>query len=475
MTAAFAGERAVVIGFGTSGRAAAKVLAAEGAEVRVTEARSLDELEAPADRFGAGRESGKEQKIGPGDEVEILAGGHRPEHLDGATLVIASPGVPHGAKVLAWARRRGLPIWSELELGARLCGVPFVAVTGTNGKTTTVELVATMMRAAGLSAAACGNVGYPFSLAARDTSLDALAVECSSFQLVFQESLRPKVSVLMNLAPDHLDWHGSFDDYAAAKARVFARQQSSDIHVGNRDDPDAARLSRRAPCEVRWFGWGRPAPGDVGVDGGHILAAPGDVVGANTDSPMDLGAPATQHRTFLADAAAAAAAGLAFGLSAEAVRSALATFTPLPHRGTVVAQTGSVRFVDDSKATNPHATLAALEGLEDAVLIAGGLAKGVDLAPLASAATSLTAVVAIGEAAGAMAEVFDGLVPVLRAASMEDAVETAFSVAPEGGTVILAPACASQDMFRDYRERGERFIAAARAISARVESEGSYA
>ncbi|HYT78959.1 MAG TPA: UDP-N-acetylmuramoyl-L-alanine--D-glutamate ligase [Actinomycetota bacterium] len=471
MTGAFAGERAVVVGFGTSGRAAAKVLAAEGADVRVTEARGLGELESSIHRL----DGASEESVEAPHDVEVLAGGHRREHLDGATLVVTSPGVPQGAAVLGWARERGLPIWSELELGARLCRVPVVAVTGTNGKTTTVELVAAMMRAAGLSAEACGNVGFPFSLAARDASLEALAVECSSFQLVFQESLRPKVSVLLNLAPDHLDWHGSFDRYAAAKGRIFARQAEGDTHVGNRDDPIAARLSRRAPCAVRWFGLGRPTAGDVGVADGHIVAAQRHAIRGDAKSLTDLGIPPTQQRSFLVDSAAAAAAGLAFGLPSEAVGSALRTFAPLPHRGTVVARGGSVTFVDDSKATNPHAALAALEGLHDAVLIAGGLAKGVDLAPLASAAPSLTAVVAIGEAAPAVADVFSDLVPVLRAESMEEAVETAFSVAPQAGTVILAPACASQDMFRDYRDRGERFAAAARAVSARVGPEGSYA
>jgi UDP-N-acetylmuramoylalanine--D-glutamate ligase len=470
VTGAFAGERAVVVGFGLSGRAAAQVLAAEGADVRVTEARGLADVEGTPAVIEAVTEGSTD--LPP--DVEILAGGHRPEHLDGATIVVVSPGVPQGADVLGWAHERGLPIWSELELGARLCRVPYVAVTGTNGKTTTVELVAGMMRAAGLSAAACGNVGYPFSLAARDASLDALAVECSSFQLVFQESLHPRVSVLLNLAPDHLDWHGSFDEYVRAKARIFARQGAADTHVGNRDDHEAARVSGQASCALRWFGSGPPAPGEVGVADGHILSA--GVGAGSVDALVDLGAPSVQHRSFLSDAAAAAASVLAFGLPADAIRVALQTFDPLPHRGAVVARAGSVRFVDDSKATNPHAALAALEGMKDAVLIAGGLAKGVDLAPLASAAPSLAAVVAMGEAAPAVAEVFHGLVPVLRAGSIEEAVEVAFAAAPEGGTVLLAPACGSQDMFRDYRERGERFTAAARAVGARViPSEGSYA
>ena len=463
----FAGERALIVGYGKSGRAAAEVLLAEGAHVRASEARTLEELAAEATGDAGLHGRGEE---GTDERIEVLAGGHRPEHLDGATLVVVSPGVPAGAPVLSWARDRGLPIWGEVELGARLCRGPYVAVTGTNGKTTTVELIAAMMRAAGLSSMACGNVGFPFSLAAREP-LDALAVEVSSFQLAFQQSLHPRVSVLLNLAPDHLDWHGSFPAYAAAKARIYALQGPGDIHVGNRDDALAAAVSREAPCPVRWFGLGAPSEGGVGVLGERLVGrtpAAGEAgsQGGGGALEVDLGAPAGQSRALLVDAAAAAAASLAFGLPAEAIRSAVRSFAPLPHRGTLVAEADSVRFVDDSKATNPHATLAALDGLTRTVLIAGGLAKGVDLAPLAAAAPSLIAVVAIGQAAPEVTAVFDGLVPVRTAPSIEDAVRVAFGLAAPGGTVLLAPACASQDMFRDYGERGDRFSSAARALAA---------
>jgi UDP-N-acetylmuramoylalanine--D-glutamate ligase len=462
-TGAFAGQRAVVIGFGLSGRAAARVLLDEGAEVVVSEARPLDEIQraAESDRSDTGAPDLGE----PG--LHIRAGGHRPEHLEGGTLVVVSPGVPRGAQVISWARDRGLPVWSELELGARLCRVPFVAVTGTNGKTTTVELVAAMMREAGLAAKACGNVGHPFSLAARE-AIDALAVEASSFQLAFTETLSPRVSVLLNLAPDHLDWHGSFAEYSQAKARIYSRQSRGDTHVGNRDDAVAASVSGRAPCPVRWFGWGRPTDGDVGVVDGRVVTLAGATDGESPEE-IDLGEPGGSGHAFAMDAAAAAAAALAFGIPPEAVRKAVGAFVPLPHRGATVATAGSVRFIDDSKATNPHAALAALDGLSAAVLIAGGLAKGVDLSPLAGAATALAGVVAIGEAAPAVASVFEGLVPVRSAGSIEEAVEAAFGLAPPGSAVVLAPACASQDMFLDYRERGERFAAAARALAARVE------
>jgi UDP-N-acetylmuramoylalanine--D-glutamate ligase len=443
MTGAFAGERAVVLGFGVSGRAAVRALLEEGASVRVSEARPATEL-APWD----------------GPEVEVESGGHRPEHLDGASLVVASPGIPPSAEVIGWAERRGLPIVSELELGARLCSVPYLAVTGTNGKTTTTELLAAMLRAGGLAAKACGNVGYPFSAAAREPDLDALVVECSSFQLALQTSLHPRVSVLLNLAPDHLDWHGSFEAYAAAKARVYARQTEVDGHVGNRDDPRAAAVSERAPCRVRWFGAGEPdGPGDTGVIFGLVT------LGRHRRDVRGLGRSPLAPPSVALDGAAAAAAAIDFGIRRGAVGEAIDRFVPLPHRGTVVAEASGVRYVDDSKATNPHAALAALEGARDTVLIAGGLAKGVDLSPLAAAAPGLTAVVAIGEAAPELVRVFRGLVPVEVAGSIEDAVRMAATLAVPGGTVLLAPAAASQDMFRDYRERGERFAAAARSVA----------
>lgn len=433
-----------MVGAATSGAAAARVLLDEGARVRITESRPRSEVE---------RDAASAEAAG----ADVRAGGHRPEHLHDADLVVASPGVPEGADVLRWAGDRGIPIWSELELGARIVRCPYVAITGTNGKTTTTEMVAAAMRRAGLDAIACGNIGYPFSTAAAEGH-DALAVEASSFQLRFHQTVRPRVSVLLNLAPDHLDWHGSFEAYRDAKARVFELQGPDDVHVGNRDDTAAAAISRRAPCRLAWFTLGEPAPGEVGYLEGRVSARGPD------GSVGDLGVPGSDAPGHRADAAAAAAAALAFGLDAEPVREALSAFGPMPHRGTVVADVGGVRFVDDSKATNPHAALAALAGLHDAVLVAGGRSKGVDLSPLVEAAPRLAGVVVLGESAEELARLFAGRVPVVRAATIEEAAAEALDLAPRGGTVVLAPACASQDMFRDYRERGERFAAAARGL-----------
>ena len=438
-----AGVQVLVVGVGVSGLAAARVLAEEGARVRVSERRPGSEVEG-ADAIG---------DLG----VEVFWGGHDPSHLDGADVVVASPGVPEHAPILREALHRGVPVWSELEVGARVCSAPYVAITGTNGKTTTTEMVAASMRESGMDAVACGNIGYPFSLAAREGHA-ALAVEASSFQLRFHRSFRPRVSVLLNLSPDHLDWHGTLDAYRSAKARIFELQGPGDTHVGNRDDASGARVSRGAPCALTWFRLGRPEEGEVGYEDGSLVSR-------TSETRTELGAPAAGGAGFRADFAAAGAASLAFGIDAASVRRGIAGIRPLPHRGQVVATHDSIRFVDDSKATNPHAALAALQGLTDVVLIAGGLSKGVDLSPLAAATPSLAAVVSMGEAAPQIEALFEGAVPVRRASSVEEAVTLAADLAPSGGTVLLAPACASQDMFRDYRERGDRFADAARKLS----------
>lgn len=435
---AFDGEHVVVVGAGVAGSAAARILLAEGATVRVSD---------------SGRATPGASDL-RAEGIEVLEGGHAPDHLDGATMVMTSPGVPPHADILRWANDRMLPVWGELELGARLARVPYLAVTGTNGKTTTTGMLAACLRSAGLDAVACGNIGRPFPSAAREPH-DALVVEVSSFQLATQTSFHPRVSVLLNLAPDHLDWHGSFDAYAAAKARVFALQGAADVHVGNLDDEGSAAISRTAPCEVRWFTLGEPSEGGAGIRDGRLTAG---------WSGADLGALSFDSPPMRADAAAAATAANAFAIGDQAIAEAIATFAPEPHRGEPVATVEGVRFLDNSKATNPHAAIAAVGDAEGVVLIAGGDAKGVDLTPLGSVAARLAGVVAIGASAGDVRAVFEGRVPVREAGSIEEAARLAFRMASGTGTVLLAPACASWDMFRDYAERGDRFAAAARAL-----------
>jgi UDP-N-acetylmuramoylalanine--D-glutamate ligase len=342
-----------------------------------------------------------------------------------------------------------------MELGARLARVPYLAVTGTNGKTTTTRMLAACLRASGLDAVACGNIGHPFPAAAREGH-DALVVEVSSFQLAMQESFHPRISVLLNLWPDHLDWHGSFEAYGRAKARIFERQHGGDVHVGNRDDGFGSALSSQASCQVRWFTFGEPKADEAGIDGGRVVAGwSGATLWATPGGAPALGI----------DAAACAAVAHAFAVPDIAIAEGLATFVPDPHRGEVVAVVEGVRFVDNSKATNPHATIAAVGDADGVVLIAGGDAKGVDLSSIAALAPRLAGVVALGASRETVRSLFEGSVPVALVASIEEAVRSAFALAPAGGTVLLAPACASWDMFRDYAERGDRFAAASRVLA----------
>jgi UDP-N-acetylmuramoylalanine--D-glutamate ligase len=449
MTGRFAGQRVVVIGAGVAGRGAARALRAEGAGVVVSDAKPKGEL-APTDDL---------QVHG----IDVAVGGHAETVLDDATLVVVSPGVPPDAEIVRRAAERDLPVWGELELGARLCRTPYAGVTGTNGKTTVTAMVEACARAAGIDAVACGNIGRSFPESAREEH-DLLVVEASSFQLAMQTSFHPRVSALLNLAPDHLDWHGGYEAYAEAKALVHAGQEDGDVHVGNRDDPAAAELSARAPCAIRWFRSGPPVEGEVGYEDGELVAR---VDGEHRLGRVDTGRPGLRE-----DAAAAAAVSLALGVDPDAAAAALATFRPAPHRGEEVAVVDGVRFVDDSKATNVHAAAAAIRGIEDAILIAGGRAKGADLTPLRDHAARLRAVVAIGEAAPRLVEIFDGLTPTIVAASIEDAVRDAFALAAGGGTVLLAPACASWDQFTDYAERGDRFASAARSLASEVAARG---
>ena len=437
------GKQVAVIGLGQSGLAAARVLSDEGARVRVSERRSVEELGGSAE---AAEQAG----------AAVYAGGHAPEHLDGADLVVLSPGVPEGSEMVAWARARGVPIWSELELGARLARCPYVAITGTNGKTTTTQLVAEAMTRAGSDAIACGNVGYPFSLAAAEGH-DVLAVEASSFQLRFHETFHPRVSALLNLAEDHTDWHGSREAYVDAKRRIYLRQEGDDVHVGNRDDELAAAVSRDAPCRVSWFSLGPPGVAGAGYEGEEL-------VWRDDSATHSLGTPFSEGLPHRANAAAAAAVAISFGVEPLAVTAAVRESPPPPHRGEVVATVGGVQYVDDSKATNPHAALATIRGFTEAVLVCGGRSKGVDLTPMAEATPHLAGVVVLGEAAAELETLFRDRVPVREAASIEQAVQLASTMALPGRSVVLAPGCSSWDMFRDYAERGERFAAAARAL-----------
>ena len=361
--------------------------------------------------------------------VEVVLGADDPELLDGVDLLVKSPGVPPAAPLAAAARERGLTIWSEVELGFRLLDNPILGVTGTNGKTTTSELLGTIFRAAGMGVAVAGNVGRPLS--GLDGAIDGEAwvvCELSSFQLEDIDTFRPRVAVLLNLAPDHMDRYGSLDDYRTAKLRIFENQTAEDVAV-----------------VPRGFG---PIPGDAQ----RIEFSLEDVLPAE---------PSIRGEHNRENAAAAVAAARAAGVSDDAVARGLSSFPGVPHRLELVREVGGVRFVNDSKATNPEAAERALSAYPPGIrLILGGSRKGIPFGQLAkrAAGAGVAQAYLIGDSADEIAEALaaEG-VRFTYSRDLPTAVTHAFRDAEPGEVVLLSPACASYDQFRDFEERGDRF------------------
>ncbi|WP_426595356.1 UDP-N-acetylmuramoyl-L-alanine--D-glutamate ligase [Cellulomonas sp. McL0617] len=470
------GALVIVAGLGVSGRAAAEVLASLGARV------------VPVDDHA-------DDVIGT---QELLAG----TALDRASLVVASPGLAPHHPLLAAALARSLPVWSEVELAwqvrvDRASGdgpAPWLAVTGTNGKTTTVGMLESILRTAGRRVAAVGNVGPPVVLAARDPSLDVLVVELSSFQLHFTHSMSAQAAAVLNIAADHLDWHGSIEAYAADKGRIFERAQVACVY--NLADPRTEELVREADVTdgaiAVGFTLGTPLVGQVGmvedvlVDRGfarlrHTHAAE---LGTLDDLAQLAGPDGTVPPHVVANALAAAALALAHGVEPAAVRAGLRAYSAGAHRLETVATIDAVAYVDDSKATNAHAAAAALAAFApgSVVWVAGGLAKGARFDELVAARRDrLAAAVLIGvdreplrEALARHApevpvvEVDAGETETVMTRAVHEARRLALGAAGLAAdarvTVLLAPACASMDQFSSYAARGEEFAAAARAL-----------
>ncbi len=435
-----AGRRVVVVGAARSGLAAAELARSRGACVTVADLRT--DVEALA----AWR---------PGD-VTLELGEHRPATFAAANLVVLSPGVPTRQPALDAARRAGVPVIGEIELAWRLLEGRVIAITGTKGKSTTTTLVGRMLEAAGLDVRVSGNIGRALSAQVDGSTARTLhVVEVSSFQLESTETFRPWIAVLLNLSADHLDRHASAAEYADAKARIFARQGSDDWAVVNADDPAVVALASRGAARRLPFSIAARLDEGVWLEGGAIVHR----TAAGARPLVPLSAVRLLGRHLLADVAAAAAVATLAGVAADEMTRAVETFTGLEHALEPVAEIDGVHFVNDSKATNVEAARLAIASFEAGVVpIIGGRFKGGDLRDLrAAAAGRVRAVVAIGEAAPLVREALGDLAPVIDAADMAEAVRLAFERAAPGGTVVLAPACASFDMFRDYAERGRVF------------------
>ncbi len=461
------GVRTVVCGFGVSGFAAADTLVHLGATVTVLDEKEPDDDES-ARLLGF---LGADLRLGPGN-TDVL-----PEAVD---LVVTSPGWSPAAPLLVQAAERGLPVWGEVELAWRLRGddpAPWLCVTGTNGKTTTVQMLDAMLSADGLRSGAVGNVGRPVLEAVMDPEgPEVLAVELSSYQLHWSSSVAAESAAVLNIAPDHLDWHGTAEAYAGAKGRIYQNVERACVY--NVQDPWTERLVREADvvegARAIGFTLDVPEPGMVGIVDG-VLADRAFVDdrqshAAELGSVADLGDPAPH---VVANALAAAALARAHGVKPASVRAGLRSFRNLPHRVTLVEEIGGVRYVDDSKATNPHAALASLLGVDSAIWIAGGLAKGATFDDLvASARDRLRGVVLIGADRAVVADALRRHapdVPVVEVLTgkddlMDRVVESATKMARPGDTVLLAPGCASMDQFRDYAARGDAFAEAVRRL-----------
>jgi UDP-N-acetylmuramoylalanine--D-glutamate ligase len=430
-------RRVLVLGLGVSGRSAAAFCAARGA--RVTAADERDASALPGLDALDGR-------------IELRVGAPFPDPAD-YDLVVPSPGIPP-ARYRGRARR----VLGDIELAWRALAVPIVAVTGTNGKSTTTRLIEAMLCEAGLRARAAGNLGPP-ALGLVGAPLDVAVLEVSSFQLESVESFRPAVAVVLNVTPDHFDRHPSFADYVAAKRRILAAQRPDDVAVLGVDDPTVRAMRDTAPGRVLAFSTREPVSEGAWLDAGDA------VLRLRGASPLRLplaGLPPQPPENRLAALCAVAALGAD---PAKAWR-ALAHFRGLPHRLELVARRAGALFVDDSKATNPAAALRALASFhETLVWIGGGRAKGLDLRELADAvATRARAAILLGESAAELERALAGRLPVERVASIEEATQRAARHARPGDVVLLAPGCASLDQFRSYEERGDRFRAAARDL-----------
>lgn len=456
-----AGRRVLVVGLGVSGRAAARLCHDQGARVTVTDVKPAAALAEVIAKLPAG--------------ITCELGGHRAESFLQAELIVLSPGVPEGPE-LAAARAAGVAITGELELASRYVRATLVAITGTNGKSTTTTLCGAMMASTGRPAFVGGNLGQPLSEAVGTPAAiegGVCVLEVSSFQAETVEHFRPQVGVLLNLTPDHLDRYPDMESYAAAKARMFSAQTQSDFAVMNLDDKHVLEVARSLRARFVPFSTAK-----VLSEGGWVerdtlcVRLPGCEIERYTlDSPRLVGRHNQENAL-----AALVAARLAGALPSE-VRRGLAAYKPLPHRMELCAQADGVRFYNDSKGTNVGATVAALTGFpRPVVLIAGGRDKGGSYLPLVAAmARSGRAAVLIGEAADRIAEALEGTVPVERAGSMEEAVRAAARLAHRGDAVVLSPACSSFDMFRDYADRGEAFRRVAARLEAEADERGSEA
>ena len=444
-------KRVLVVGLGRSGVASALFLKSRGARVTVSDAKSEDELR---DEIPALLDQG----------IAVETGGHGERTFQNQDLIVVSPGVPSDAQALEQARALGQPIVGEIQLASEFLPGPLVAITGSNGKTTTTTLVGEILRSGALKTLVGGNIGTPaISLVSEATVQTVIVLEVSSFQLETIETFRPRIAVVLNVTPDHLDRHRTFVAYVDAKARIFLNQQPEDFAVLNRDDATCADLAARTRAQVVWFSRRREVERGAFLDRGQILF--------RRDGRREEIMPASEiplkgaHN--LENVLAAVSAGRLMGVAPEKIRIAVAGFRAVEHRLEYVATVGGVEYYNDSKATNVDATIKALESFPaDVHLILGGKDKGSDYTVLRDLLRErVKSVYTIGAAADKIQSQIEGVVNSRRSETLEVAVKQAAASAEPGDVVLLAPACASFDQFQNYEHRGRVFKQLVRGLS----------
>jgi UDP-N-acetylmuramoylalanine--D-glutamate ligase len=442
------GKRVAVIGFGRSGRSAARLLSELGASVAVADEKSQSELTEL-----------KESKTG---HVEVYGGGEYNRALHGAELVVISPGVPTSLPPIREARAAGIPLIGEMELAFRsMRDMPakWLGITGTNGKSTTVTLLGELLHRAGFSPFVGGNLGTPLTEAAlawlQGRGRDFIVAEVSSFQLETIETFRPWAGAILNLTPDHLDRYPSMEEYAAAKARLFENQNKEDFAVLNADDPGLNQYPPALRGSLVQFSHTRSLKRGVFIREGVMVSS----LTRKLEDIIPIGELRLQGLHNLENAMAAGAVALLAGCPAETIAGVLRDFKGLEHVMEIVRVLRGVTYINDSKGTNVDAVVKALESLKaPVILIAGGREKGGEYAGLAQAVRNkVKQVILLGEARSHLRQVLNGTCPVTEVANLADAVREAVTAAHAGDTVLLSPACASFDMFRDYKDRGRLF------------------
>ena len=447
------GKKALVLGIGVSGAAAAELLLRKGALVSCSDLSDSDETVRRARRL---------EEMG----CRVELGWHTERFADGAEMVVISPGIDPSIPLVGGLALRGVPVLSEIELAYRFCRSPIVAVTGTNGKTTTATLMERVLVRAGKRAVACGNIGKPLSdVVGADREPDLIVCEVSSFQLEGVSRFKPWIAVALNVADDHLDRYRGIDDYRNAKAMIFRNQDGGDWAIVNaRERADWERTAALGNQSVLEFSAdGEVDEGACVLNGSLVVKLRGETATiCRREEVCLMGGHNVEN------ALAVAAAATVCGVAPETVREELKTFRGLPHRMEPVATWNGVRFINDSKATNPDAVVRALRAVEGPViLIAGGKDKGFDYSVLkGEVSRRVKAVVLIGEASVKIGHDLAGTVEMRRVGSLSDAVRTAVGYAVLGDTVMLSPGCSCYDMYNNYKDRGEEFRKRVREIMA---------